>query len=173
MFIINKTPNTITLSQPDLQEYQDFFNHEDPRKNQSVTIYDRIKKVNSNQNQNLQFSSKLSNLSLTKTTFNNINTLYQFTKKTLKQINQKQEITLSQNFVTSMKESNLFIYNVAQNISKFIKTDKVAIVPPHKIIGNWVQQLKSKCLKKKSPQNSQYPNHNTGSRDEDDDLIII
>ncbi|CAD8044901.1 unnamed protein product [Paramecium primaurelia] len=125
MFIINKTPNTITLSQPDLQEYQDFFNHEDPRKNQSVTIYDRIKKVKSNQNQNLQLSSKLSNLSLTKTTFNNINTLYQFTKKTLKQINQKQEITLSQNFVTSMKESNLFIYNVAQKISTFIKTDKV------------------------------------------------
>ncbi|CAK75340.1 unnamed protein product (macronuclear) [Paramecium tetraurelia] len=173
MFINNKTPNTITQSQPDLQEYQDFFNHEDPRRNRSVTLYDRHKKDNSNHDQKLQLSSNLQNLSLTKTTYNNLKTIYQFTKKTLTQINQKQEITLSQNFVTSIKESNLFMYNVAQKISTFIKTDKIAVVPPHKIIGNWMQQLKSKCLKKKSPQNSQYPNNNTGQRDEDDDLIII
>ncbi|CAD8042957.1 unnamed protein product [Paramecium primaurelia] len=173
MFIVNKTTNTNPQSQPDLQEYQNSFNNEDPRRNQSVTLYDRVKKVNSNQNPKQQLSQQLSNLSLTKTTYNSFKTLYQFTQKTITQIKSKQEITISQNFVSSMKESNQFMYKVAKKMSSFIKTNKLVVVPPQKIIGNWVYQLKSKCLKKKTPQNSQYPNHNTGFRDEDDDLIII
>ncbi|CAD8139490.1 unnamed protein product [Paramecium octaurelia] len=173
MFIVDKTPNTHTQSQPDLQEYQNSFNQEDPRRNQSVTLYDRLKKVNSNKDNKKQLSQQLSNLSLTKTTYNSFKTLYQFTQKTITQIKSKQEITLSQNFVSSMKESNQFMFKVAEKMSSFIKSNKLAVVPPQKLIGNWVYQLKTKCLKKKTPQNSQYPNHNTGFRDEDDDLIII
>ncbi|CAD8060888.1 unnamed protein product [Paramecium sonneborni] len=172
MFIVNKTPNTTSQSQPDLQEYQDFFNDEDPRKNQSVTLYDRVNNLNSKKNSKQQLYQQLSNLSLTKTTFNSFKTLYQFTKKTLTQIKSKQEITITQNFVSSMEESNSFLFNVVKKMSSFIKTDKV-ILPPQKIVGNWFEQLKSKCLKKKNSENSQYPNHNSGQRDEDDDYIII
>ncbi|CAD8052916.1 unnamed protein product [Paramecium sonneborni] len=172
MFIVNKTPCTTSQSQPDLQEYQQLFHDEDPRQNQSVTLYDRVKTINFQQSPKNQLQQQLSNLSLTKTTINSLKTLYQFTKKTITQIQSKQEITLGLNFVSSMKESNQFMFNVTKKISSFIKTDKV-IVPPHKIVGNWVQQLKSKCFKKKNPQNSQYLNYNSGQRDEDNDLIII
>ncbi|CAK86210.1 unnamed protein product (macronuclear) [Paramecium tetraurelia] len=167
MNFLNKTLKTASQSEPDLQQYQDLINgHEELCQNQSVNLHDKKK---SGKKTKVQY--QIFNLSLTKATFASIQTMYQFTKKTIKQINQNEKVTIKQNFQESMKEYNHQLYKISKNLPSILNTQHLQF--PSIRISSWYEKVKQACFNNKNEQNQQLILHNPGQRDEDNDFIII
>ncbi|CAD8067267.1 unnamed protein product [Paramecium primaurelia] len=165
MNFLNKTLKTASQSEPDLQQYQDMINGlENVCQNQSCNLHDKKK-----QDRKKKLQYQIFNLSLTKTTLASIQTMYQFTKKTLRQLNQNQKVTIKQNFQESMKEYNYQLYKISKNLPSIFNTQHLQTFR----ISNWYEKIKSTCFNNEIQKNEQLILHNPGQRDEDNDFIII